>query len=174
MSFKTLKIGTLEIPVRAAIDADQTYTAIGGETVLRTLSGAGIRQETWKRTRTTINGNGWLPSALSAIDTTVSMDVACIAPQARVADVNRQATLPAARRSDAGHTPWAVALLPDGGLANTTLGIVGNVATAGAVAGATGYLINYFPLLHCWINRPTQAFSVSAGTHTWEIIAEEV
>lgn len=174
MSFKTLKIGSLEIPVRSAIDADQSYTAIGGETVLRTISGAGIRQETWKRIRTTINGGGWLPAGLAAIDTTVSVDVACIAPQARVADVNRQATLPAARRSDAGHTPWAFALLPDGGLANTTLGIAGNVATAGAVAGATGYLIHYFPLLHCWINRPTQSFSVAAGSHTWEIIAEEV
>ena len=80
MSFKTLKIGTLEIPVRSAIDADQSYTEIGGETVLRTISGAGIRQETWKRIRTTINGSGWLPAGLAAIDTTVSVDVACIAP----------------------------------------------------------------------------------------------
>jgi hypothetical protein len=174
MSFKTLKIGSLEIPVRAAIDADQTYTQLGGETILRTISGAGIRQETWKRTRTTINGNGWLPAALAAIDTTVSMDVACIAPQALVADVNRQATIPAARRSDAGHLPWAFALMPDGALANTTLTIVGNVATAAAVSGSTGYLIHYFPLLHCWVNRPSQSFSLARAMHTWELIAEEV
>ena len=170
----TLKFGTIDIPLRSALEIDQSYESIGGETTLRTIDGTGIKQETWKKLRTVISGGGWIPPGIAALDTAASISVACIAPQGIVADAGRQATLPAARRSDAGHTPWALALLPDGGLANTTLGIAGNVATAGAVAGATGYLINYVPLLHCWVNRPTQSFSVAAGSHTWEIIAEEV
>ena len=53
-----LKIGSLAVPNRAALDLDQTYETIGGETLLRTVSGAGIKQETWRRLRTTISGGG--------------------------------------------------------------------------------------------------------------------
>ena len=35
-----LKIGALAIPNRAALDLDQTYETLGGETILRTVSGA--------------------------------------------------------------------------------------------------------------------------------------
>ena len=39
---KTLKIGSIEIPARSSLDLEQTYEPLGGETFLRTLSGAGI------------------------------------------------------------------------------------------------------------------------------------
>jgi len=170
----TLKLGNLEIPVRSALDIDQSYESIGGETTLRTIDGTGIKQETWRKLRTTISGGGWIPPGLAALDTAASIAVACIAPQGIVADAGRQATLPAARRADAGHTPWAIALMPDGGQQATAIGIVGNVATADAVSGAVGYLVQYFPLVTCWINRPTQSFSRGGGAYRWEIIAEEV
>jgi len=170
-----LKLGTLEIPLRAALDIDQTYEFIGGETTLRTISGDGIKQETWKKTRTTISGGGWIPPLLQSLDTTAAMLVACVAPQALLMDVGRQATLPAARRSDAGHTPWAVALLPDGGTRAASPVINGNVATAGQVIGDTiGYIVSYYPLLTCWVNRPVQSFSRGGASYRWEIVAEEV
>ncbi len=58
---KTLKIGSIEIPARSSLDLEQTYEPLGGETILRTLSGAGIKQATWQKTRTVISGGGWIP-----------------------------------------------------------------------------------------------------------------
>lgn len=175
MSFRILKIGNLSIPVRSAIDAEQTYSAIGGETILRTISGAGIRQETWKRIRTTISGGGWVPPGLDAIDTTSPLFIACIATSSSWQD-----SLPICIRhdsagSDAGHEPWAFALMPNGELAASALVASGaNAFTAAAVSRAVGYLVNYYPLLQCWVNRPTQSFAVSGANYSWELIAEEV
>lgn len=169
-----LKIGTLEIPTRAALDLEQTYEYIGGETTLRTVNGSGIKQQTWKKTRTTISGGGWLPPGIAALDTAAILAVACIVPRAIGADASRQATLPAARRSDAGHTPWAVAILPGDGIVATSLTFAGDVGTAGLVAGALGYLIHYYPLLSCLVNRPAESGSRAEASYRWEIVAEEV
>lgn len=170
----SLKIGAIAIPLRAGLDIEQSYELIGGATTLRTLDGTGIRQETWKKLRTTISGSGWLPAGISALDTSSAQLVACITPQAIVADAARQATLPAARRADAGHQPWAVALLPGGAIASTTLAIVGNVATAAAVADAEGYLIQYFPQITALVDRPVESGSRGEASYRWEISAEEV
>ena len=62
---KTLKIGSIEIPARSSLDLEQTYEPLGGETILRTLSGAGIKQATWQKTRTVISGGGWIPPGLA-------------------------------------------------------------------------------------------------------------
>lgn len=169
-----LKIGALAIPTRAGLDLEQTYEPMGGYAVLRTIDGTGIPQRTWRRTRTVISGGGWLPPGLESIDTAAQQVVGCIVPRALIADASRQATLPTARRSDAGHTPWAVALLPSGGLASTPLTLVGNVGTADAFAGAIGYHIEYFPQLTCWIHPPTESGSRSDATYRWELVAEEV
>ena len=66
-----LKIGDLEIPSRASMDLDMHYEQIGGETILRTLSGAGIKQMTWKKLRISIQGSGWSAPGLQGIDTTL-------------------------------------------------------------------------------------------------------
>ncbi len=169
-----LKVGNVEIPTRAGLDLEQTYTPIGGETILRTLNGTGIKQTTWAKLRTTISGSGWSPTGLSLLDTTVPQSVACIMPRAVIADANRQATLPAARRGDSGALPWAWALLPSGDAVNTTITMAGNVATAGAVSGAIGYQIFYLPLLNCWVGRPTESGSRGDASYRWEVQCEEV
>jgi hypothetical protein len=169
-----LKIGALSIPNRAALDLDQTYESIGGETLLRTVSGAGIKQETWRRLRTTLSGGGWLPAGLETIDTSITQTIACIVPRALIADASRQATLPVGRRADAGHQPFALALLDFGDVVPTPLAIAGNLATADAVAGAIGYQILYFPLLTCWVQRPSESGSRGEASYRWELVAEEV
>jgi len=169
-----LKIGALAIPNRAALDIEQTYETIGGETLLRTVSGAAIKQETWRRLRTTISGGGWLPAGLESIDTSTTQSVACLVPRALIADASRQATLPVGRRADAGHLPFALALLPFGDAVPTPLAVVGNVGTATAVADAIGYQILYFPLLTCWVQRPSESGSRGDASYRWELVAEEV
>lgn len=170
----SLKIGALEIPNRAAMDLDQTYEPIGGESILRTMAGTGIKQITWAKLRTIIKGGGWSPPGLQGIDTTLQQTVACIVPRSLVANASRQATLPAARRSDGGAEPWAWAIRPDGSIVNTGMSLAGNLATADAVTGAIGYQILYYPLLTCWISRPSESGVRGDASYSWELTCEEV
>jgi hypothetical protein len=169
-----LKFGTLEIPLLAALDIDQTYPPIGGEALLRTVSGAGIKQMTWRKTRIVTNGGGWLPAGLDTLDTSASIAIACVVPR-RVPAVfaTRQATLPAARRADSGHLPWGVAILPDNSAVKTPATLAGNVATLDAVANAVSYHALYLPLITCWLMRPTDSGTPGDANYRWEITAEE-
>lgn len=171
----TLKVGTLEIPLLAALEIEQTYTPLGGETILRTLGGAAIKQETWRRTRITTSGSGWLPAGLDTLSTATQVALACIVPRTVPAVfATRQATLPAARRSDAGHLPWGIALLADGSQVATPATLAGNVATLTAVPNAVSYQAMYLPLITCVILRPTDSGNRSDASYRWELVAEEV
>ncbi len=171
---KTLKIGSIEIPARSSLDLEQTYEPLGGETILRTLSGAGIKQATWQKTRTVISGGGWIPPGLAHLDYTTQQTFACIVPRALIANGARQATLPAARRGDAGFEPWGWAMMVDGSVIASELTVVSHVATVAAVADAIGYQVLYYPLITCWISRPNESGSRGEATYRWELIAEEV
>ena len=171
---KILKIGSVEIPARSSLDIDQTYEPLGGETILRTLSGAGIKQATWQKTRTVISGGGWIPPGLTHLDYTTQQSVACIVPRALICNGSRMATLPAARRADTGYEPWAWALMPDGSVIASEVTIVSHVATVAAVTDAIGYQVLYYPLLTCWCSRPNESGSRGEATYRWELIAEEV
>ena len=171
---KTARIGSVDIPHRGGIDLDTTIEWIGGETILRTIGGAGIKQATWSKLRITFSGGGWIPPGLSGIDTTQQQTVAVAVPSALTADGSRQATLPTARRSDSGYEPWAWAIMPDGGVQDTPLALVGNVGTADAVAGALAYQILYYPQITAWISRPTESGERATASYRWELVAEEV
>lgn len=171
---RTLKIGALEIPTRSALDLDQTYEPIGGETLLRTMSGLGIKQMTWAKLRTTISGGGWIPPGLAAIDSGQQQAIACLVPRTITADGNRQATLPVARRADSGCAPYGLALLDHNVVVEVAVTLAGNVATADAYGGALAYQICYFPLLTCWVSRPTESGSRGDASYRWELVAEEV
>lgn len=168
---KILKIGTFELPVYAAFDASQRYEPLGGEGILRSVSGRGILQRTWQKTRVVTSGGGWVPSGLQSLDFDASHAVACIVPETIPADpATRQATLPTTRRADAGHVPYGLAQLANGHTLEAAVTLVGNVATVAAVAGAVAYQVGYYPLLNCWLRRPQR----SGPEPRWELIAEEV
>lgn len=168
---KILKIGAYEMPVYAALDAEQRYEPIGGEVILRAASGRGILQRTWKKTRIVTSGTGWLPSGLQALDFDVPHLVACIAAETVPAGVvSRQAILPAGRRSDAGHHPYGLAQLGNGQTIPSPVSLAGDLATVAEVAGAVGYQVGYYPLINCWLLQPTR----SGPEPRWEIVAEEV
>ena len=168
---KILKIGDFELPVYAGFDLTQRYDPIGGEAILRAVSGRGIKQMTWGKLRVTTSGAGWVPAGIESLDFTEQYDLACIVP-ATVPAVfaTRQATLPATRRADAGHLPYGLAQMPNGVTVESAATLAGDVATVAAVAGAVAYQVGYYPLLTCWINRPVR----SGPGFSWELIAEEV
>jgi len=168
---KVFKIGSFELPAYAGLDITQRYEPIGGEAILRAVSGRGIKQMTWSKLRVTTSGSGWVPAGLESLDFTAQHLLACITPETVPADLlTRQATLPAARRSDGKHIPYGLAQLANGQTQQVTATLAGELATVAAVAGAVRYQVGYYPLLTCWINRPTR----SGPDHSWEFIAEEV
>lgn len=170
-----LKIGAMSIPTLAALDIEQTYTPIGGEGIFRSLAGTGVKQMTWQRQRISTTGGGWLPSGLSTLDTTAQLVLACTTPRSiGCTFATRQATLPAARRSDAGHTPWGIAIMPDGSGVKTELSLAGNIATLTAVAGAVDYQALYLPQFTVWAMRPTEAGTRGDASYRWELVCEEV
>lgn len=168
---KILKIGDFELPAFAGLDLTQRYEPIGGETILRACSGRGIKQMTWQKLRVTTSGSGWVPAGLETLDFTAQQDLACIVPATVPADfTTRQATLPAARRSDDGHLPYGLAQMANGVTVASAVTLALDVATVAAVTGAVAYQVGYYPLLLCWINRPTR----SGPGFSWEFVAEEV
>ena len=50
----------------------------------------------------------------------------------------------------------------------------GDTATLDAVTNAIGYQAAYYPLITCWLQRPTESATRSDASYRWELIAEEV
>lgn len=171
----SLEIGSLVIPALAGTEIDQQYAPLGTETILRAVSGRAIKQMTYQRLRITTGGQGWLPAALETLDFTAQHVLRCVVPRGLVADfATRQATLPAARRSDAGYLPFGTALLAGGRAVDTAVSMAGNVATCAAVAGAVSYHVSYFPAPTVYLLRPQTSGSLADAAYRWELIAEEV
>lgn len=168
---KILKVGSFEMPVLAALNITQRFEFIGGDSILRMISGRGVHQSTWKKYRIVTSGSGWFPAGLEEVDTESPQYLACIKFQTVTAPAaSRQAVLPVARRSDAGHVPFALAVLANNRMVGTSLSIAGNLATCSTVAGAVCYKVAYYPLILCHIGRPSSVGPDSS----WEFTAEEI
>jgi len=171
----SLLIGSMSIPQLAALDIDQQYEPLGGETILRAASGRGIKQMTYQRLKVTTSGAGWLPPGLDDLDYSEQHVLGCVTPKrVPAAFATRQATLPAARRSDSGFTPFGTAILAGGRALSTPVTLAGNVATCDAVSGALEYMVSYYPAPTVWLMRPHESGSQGDASYRWELIAEEV
>lgn len=168
---KIFKIGSFELPSYAQLRLDQSYEPIGGESIFRAISGLGLKQMSYSRTRVVTSGAGWVPPGLNAIDYKIKHLVACVVPESLPADsVTRHVTLPTTRRADAGHMPFGLAQLADFRTVATSVSLAGHVATLAEVPGAVAYQVGYYPLLLCWVMRPKK----SGPDYAWEITCEEV
>lgn len=167
-------IDGVPIPAMAALDLRQDYEGIGGgPSIFRASDGTGIIQETWKKLRVTTSGKGWIPSALDGLDTSVSHVMGCI-KQLSLPCTGLVATLPAARRSDAGAEPYGLAILSNGRTVKTPVTLAGNVATAAAVAGAVRYQVCWYPELVVGFERPTESLDRGDASFAWTLTAEEL
>lgn len=165
-----LKIDSFALPVCAGFEIEQQYAPIGPASIRRAVSGRGIKQRTYRRTRIVTSGNGWVPSGLQSLDFDAQHELSCVTPETVPAVfATRQATLPATRRADAGHLPYGLAQMADGHTVLAGVTMAGNVATVDAVAGAVAYQAGYFPKFTVWLNEPTRRTG-----NAWELIAEEV
>lgn len=171
-----LKIGSFELQKVAALEIDQSYEPLGGESIFRTVSGRGIKQTSWRKTRISTSGSGWMPAGLESLDTTVQHVLSCIVPRCVPASLlTRQALLPAARRTDAGHLPWGIAILADGSPVVTGISVsASHIATIDEVAGAVAYQAMYLPEFTVWVSRPTDSGTPGDAGYAWQLVAEEV
>lgn len=171
----SLQLGNFKVPVIAGFDVDQQYEPMGGESIIRAVNGRGIKQMTYHRLRVITTGSGWLPSGLESLDFTAQHVLRCVVPRGIPAVfATRQATLPAARRSDTGFLPFGAAIMPDGSAVKAAVTLVGHVATVDSVSNAIEYRVSYYPELTVWAMRPKSSGSLTDASYRWELTCEEV
>jgi hypothetical protein len=165
-----LKIGAVEIALQT-FPVVQEYRPVTGETLHRMANGAAFKQQHWRKVGISISGDGWAPPALAGVDWALPVEISCVTPMA-IGSNTTAATLPAARRGDISPSVYAVAVV-NGEVVNTPVSVVGNVATATAVSGASSYQFWYYPKLTCYSGGPTEALNVPGASFTWSLEAEE-
>lgn len=165
------EIGGLVIPITAAFSLRQQIEVAGGRAALRFANGASLRQVAWEKLRATLSGDGWVPLGIEALDFGSTMNLKCGLPAAR-RNASGVITLPAARRTDTGYTPYARAHLPTGDV-ETAVVLAGNVATCTTVSGAVSYTVSYYPELTVWADPPAQNFDGAGAATSWELILEQ-
>lgn len=167
-----LWLGGVRVPLHSVLDFEQSYSAIEGGRVLRMTDGAGVKTVHWRKISTTVSAGGWIPPGLLALDYDEPLVMRCAAPRAIVTAAT-VVTLPAARRTDAGHEPYAAALV-EGDWQAAELDIAGDTATITPVAGAGAYRVSYYPELTVFASPPEESGDLTRADYRWSIEAEEV
>lgn len=169
----TLEIGSIIVPAQSLLEFGQDYEELSGQTFGRTADGSGVLRSLWSgKLRTVLSGKGWVPSAFENIAPGSTHVIKCAMPRT-ASSATTSVTLPAARRADAGHTPIGFALVGDNLTDTAITGIVADVATLTAVAGADGYRVHYFPQITAVILNNTCKGAADAS-FSWQIEAEQV
>ncbi len=170
---RTLEIGGIVIPAHASHELEQSYEDAGPASLLRMMDGSAVLQGTWSRIRTTITGSGMLPPGLAMLDRFASHVIKCVAERALDSPSNA-ITLPAARRTDAGYSPYGLAVMADHSVVASAASLVGNVLTITPVSGAIGYRATYWPQFTGILLPWRESVQVRAAQAAWEIAAEEI
>lgn len=141
----SLIINNITISDIQGFQVTQTLKPVRSRTVRRLQNGAAVSMSNFRKLETTITGSGFYPAGLDAIDWDAAVSIHCVQRQA-ISSASNIIALPTNRRVDAGYTPDSGAFV-GGDLVPSPVSIEDHVATITAVSGATGYLIQYFPVL---------------------------
>ena len=163
-------IGGVEIGFGAAHELSQDYEIIGGRSLRRMLNGAALLQNQWQKLRTLITASGNRPEGLAGLDYSAPITIKCMAPRS-IWSATTTVTLPAGRRTD--WAPHAYAIV-NGFHVPTGVSIATNTATCTTVAGASGYLVAYYPELSMYADPPQTRFAGRGVVAGWTMTAEEV
>lgn len=164
-------LGGIPIYFPSGVQANQSYEDIGGYTVHRMMNGAGVKQTHWLKIRTTISGEGMLPSGINALDVGQPLLLKSFKAMA-VPSVSNVINIPPNRRSDVPIT--AVAILDTDYPKKSPVNVVGDVATVDVVAGAKLYLVLYYPEITVFANPVQVDGDRNESTWSWSIDCEEV
>lgn len=170
------KLGDVDVPLESVLQFEQTYDYVSDNNVIRMANADGIClfNPLTEKIKTTISGSGWVVPALNGINYRGVLTLKCAAPLG-IDGATVTIPLPAARRMDSGFEPYGYALMPDGSEVDTSINIVGDIATLGAVAGAARYNVKYFPEIQViTTKKPRNSSNVSRAEHRWSAEFEEV
>jgi hypothetical protein len=171
VTVRNIILGTLTIPYYGGVEISQSYTYLAGRTRLRLSDGAGILRQAWGgKLSTDITGRGTIPSGLLALDYSATMTVACAVPMVKSGTTT--IVIPAGRRSDTDHTPWARARVGDAWVV-TPNSIATNTMTITAVSGASEYQAVWYPSFTAIVDPPTETTDRNNADVEWSIHAEE-
>lgn len=173
MTAKTLEVGSVVVPLWASMQIRQRYWLLGGATTLRMMNGAAKQQTHWRRLATMISGAGNIPAGLDDLDYSQPLILKCVA-QRSITAAGNVITIPATRRSDAGHVPHGFAESASGVLTATPVSLVGNVATLTTVVGAARYTVLWYPQFNVFATPPVGDVDTGNASFGWELNAEEV
>lgn len=167
-----LILGGAVVPLHAALGLRQTYEPIGGSVVLRMQSGAALKQRHWRKLRTSIQGDGWMPPGLVDLDYDGPLLLSCVKPRSIVTPAT-VATIPSARRSDAGYQPRGWALVGEQWI-DTAVAMNVDEATLTPVVGASQYKVDYYPEFMVVTEGPQEEGDLGSASYRWTLVAEEV
>ncbi|WP_141111184.1 hypothetical protein [Chromobacterium haemolyticum] len=169
MNAPMFQIGGLVCPLLSHLDFTQNYEQLASRVTLRSASGAGFRQTRWTRLKTSLQGGGWLPAGLSALDLSQPLELWCASPRA-IASPAASIALPA-HRQDMG--VYGFAVLAGGETVETVVEVSGAVAILAPVPGVVGYQVSYWPVLTVFAEL-TETGDLAAGNFQWTLNCEEV
>ena len=136
MSVRKLLINGQPISLYEGVQLSQDYEIESAVSFKRTADGSLIRRAIWSgKIRTSITGKGLVPSGLSSFDFSAPYLLSCVAHRA-VDSASNIITLPAARRSDVGSEPYALAFIGDEWKETGIASVVVNEYTITPVTGA--------------------------------------
>lgn len=171
---RQLIVDGVAVPVYAMTGISQRYEPVHATYRARMVDGSGKQRTLWSgKLRTVITGQGLIPAGLSAIDFTASFTLSCVAHRA-INSASRVITLPAARRSDSGSTPYGRAAVGDTWVDAPVASLVGDTLTLTEISGATQYQAVYFPELTVFADPPTEDHPEHGPSFSWSLTAEEL
>lgn len=150
-----------------ALSYQQTYGSIGGYAIHRMMSGRAVKMTNWSKLTTTISGSGRIPPGLQALDYSQEMTLKCGASLSHMTNALSVSLPP--NRSDGIYVPYAYAWKDDAWTAADVT--IGGVITP--VAGASKYLVCYFPEISVVVNPPDISHDFGNMTTGWSLTAEE-
>jgi hypothetical protein len=170
---KTFILDSLQLVFENHLELSQDYDEEQASRITRHSDGSARKQTAWRgKIKTTLNGSGWIPPGLEALNYSASMEMSCIALKS-VTSASNVITLPAARRADAGYEPFAIAHVNGGRVDTVINSLVANVATVEDVNAATHYTVFYYPKITVFASVPQQRHDVMTDTYTWSLEARE-
>lgn len=166
------QLGGISIPIQAGLEFSQTYEAIGGNVLHRMQSGRAIKQTHYKKLRTSLSGQGWVPTGLDGLEYSESMILKCAAPRS-ISSESYQIVIPSYRRNDPGFEPKGYALVK-GHLIETTLVMQEDIAILNPVGYALSYQVHYYPQILVFAEPPQVQSNITGAEFSWSITCEEV
>lgn len=155
MSLRSIIFGTFELPIHASVGLQQNYQPKPDDELITLENGDEILAYSADEMDVVeVSGDGVIPPGFDSLDFRQPMYVSFTKVKS-MASSSHIIVLPTKRRTDSGSTPFARALVNDNWV-DVSIDIVSDTATLGQPAGATQWMVYWFPKYWAWVSRPVQ------------------